>query len=107
MIIENGHISLVTTSGGGITNGIPVPVREIVGKRYPCNIRVVKRDRQGTTIDSKFTQASYEVLIDSVIIPHFETEKVVLTDNRNNSLGQFAVQDVQYLDGVGAIKIVV
>lgn len=107
MIIENGFICLVTTTGGGMQNGKPIPVTNEVGLSIPCNIKVTKRDYKGISVDSVYTQQSYEVLIDSVIMPCFEAEKILLIDNRNKELGVFAVQDVQYLDGVGAIKIVV
>lgn len=107
MIIENGFVCLITTTGGGLQNGIPIPVKEEVGTPIPCNIRTVRHDRKGSSVDSVFTQHSYDVLVDSVIMPRFEAEKVLLIDNRNNELGQFDVQDVQHLDFAGAIKIVV
>lgn len=107
MIIENGFVCLITTSGGGLQNGIPIPVKNELGVPIPCNIRTIRHDRKGSSVDSVYTQQSYEVLIDSVIMPRFDAEKVLLIDNRNNELGQFDVQDVQHLDFAGAIRIVV
>jgi hypothetical protein len=40
-------------------------------------------------------------------MPRFEAEKVLLTDNRGNELGEFRMQDVQHLDAVGVIKVIV
>lgn len=107
MIIENGFVCLITTSGGGLQNGIPIPVKNELGVPIPCNIRTIRHNHNGNSVDSVYTQQSYEVLIDSVIMPRFEAEKVFLIDNRNNELGQFDVQDVQHLDFAGAIRIVV
>lgn len=107
MIIENGYIRLVQVKGGGMKGGIPQPVVEVASDTIPCNIKTIKHNRQGTTIDSVFTQASYEVLVDSVIMPRFEAEYVLLTDSRGNELGKFSIQDAQHLDSVGVIKVIV
>ena len=86
--------------------GIPQPVVEVASDAIPCNIKTIKHNR-GISMNGGYTQASYEVLIDSVIMPRFEAEKVLLTDNRGNELGEFRMQDVQHLDAVGAIKVIV
>lgn len=100
MIIENGYIRLVQVTGGGMKGGIPQPAVEVASNAIPCNIKTIKHNRV-------YTQASYEVLIDSVIMPRFEAEKALLTDNRGNELGEFRMQDVQHLDAVGVIKVIV
>ena len=107
MIIENGTLQVVEKTGGGIINGKPVPVIETVGIPIPCNIKTLQDNKRGKTIDSVFTQSSYEVLIDTLAIPHFTADKVILTDNRGVVKGSFQVQDIQHLDEVQAVKITV
>lgn len=104
MVIENGILRIVAKTGGGIRNGVPIPVTEGLGEPLPCNIRTVKHDNKGRTIDNVFAQCSYVVFIE---IETFRAETVELTDNRNNNLGKFKVQDIQHLDAVGVVKIVV
>ena len=106
MIIENGYIRLVQVRGGGMKGGIPQPVVEAASDAIPCNIKTIKHNR-GISMNGVYTQSSYEVLIDSVIMPRFEAEKALLTDNRGNELGEFRMQDVQHLDAVGVIKVIV
>jgi hypothetical protein len=106
MIIENGYIRLVQVTGGGMKGGIPQPAVEVASNAIPCNIKTIKHNR-GISMNGVYTQSSYEVLIDSVIMPRFEAEKVLLTDNRGNELGEFRMQDVQHLDAVGVIKVIV
>lgn len=105
MIIENGTLQVITMTGGGIKNGNPVKVSESEGNPIPCNLKTITHDHNGKTVDGEFTQASYEVLIDSASFPQFTAERVVLTDNRNRRIGEFRVQDIQHLDCVSAIKI--
>lgn len=107
MIIENGTLQVVEKTGGGMVNGKPVPVIETVGIPIPCNIKTLQDNKRGKTIDSVFTQSSYEVLIDTLSIHHFTADKVILTDNRGVIKGTFQVQDIQHLDEVQAVKITV
>lgn len=88
-------------------NGRPVPVQNTLSDPIPCNIKTLHEDKRGKVIDSVFTQASYEVLIDISLVPNFTAEKVVITDNRGNVKGEFQVQDVQHLDYVEAVKLTV
>lgn len=107
MILENGYLQAVTTSGGGMAHGKPVPVTQTLGERVACNIRTITHDHRGKLIDGSFTQASYEVLVDISTAKRFTADQIALTDNREGKLGTFRVQDVQHLDFVGAIKITV
>lgn len=104
MIIENGTLQIIETTGGGMEGGIPVPIAETAGEPIACNIKTNTNDNKGKTIDNVFTRASYEVLID---VPEFTSEKVILTDNRGKRIGTYRVQDVQHLDFVNAVKITV
>ena len=107
MIIENGVVQIIRTSGGGIVNGRPIPVQTTLSKPIPCNLKTLHEDKRGKVIDSVFVKASYEVLIDTLYIPSFTAEKVIITDNRGNVKGEFRVQDIQHLDCVNAVKITV
>lgn len=104
MIIENGTLQTIEKTGGGIVNGRPVRVEQVFGDPIPCNLKTITHNNRGKAIDGEFTQASYEVLVD---VPTFTAERVVLTNNRGVRLGEFRVQDVQYLDCVNAVKITV
>lgn len=104
MIIYNGTLQIVETSGGGFEHGIPIPVTESLSGEYACNIRTIKSDHRGVNGDTAFTQASFEVLIEH---ENFTAERVILRDNRGKVLGDFRVQDVQHLDYVDAVKITV
>ena len=105
MIIENGTLQTIGTTGGGTEKGRPVPVRETLGEPIPCHIKTVTSDRHGRTVDGVFRHLSYVVLIDTAAVPVFKAERVVLTDNRGQRMGEFRVQDVQHLDFVQAIEI--
>ncbi len=107
MIISNGALQIVEKAGGGMVNGKPVTVTETVSEPIPCNIKTLQDNKRGKTIDNVFTQSSYEILIDTLAVPHFTADMVILTDNRGVVKGKFQVQDIQHLDYVDAVKITV
>ena len=113
MILENGTLQTKIKTGGGTIKGVPITVNEVLGKIFPCNIKSKKytsnadgggpAEMGGTqAVDSAFVRASYEVLVET---DNFTAEKVVLKDNRGNTLGEFRVLEVQYLDYVNVVKI--
>lgn len=105
MIIENGTLQTISTTGGGIVNGRPVAAQETLGEPIPCNIKTNTSDRHGRAVDGVFQRTDYTVLIDTEAAQTFTAERVVLTDNRQQKIGEFRVQDIQHLDYVGAIQI--
>lgn len=107
MIVANGTLQTVVKTGGGMEHGKPIPVKEVVSDPIPCNIKTVTDNKKGKIIDNVFTQSSYEVLIDLYDVPCFKAETVILTDNRDDVIGKFQVQDVQHLDFIGAVKVTV
>lgn len=108
MIIANGTLQIVTTSGGGFdANGIPVAVSEQLSSPIACNLKTLTHNHRGKSIDGEYTQASYEILLDATVVPHFTAERVKMYDNRGQEIGVFRVQDIQHLDFVGAIKLLV
>lgn len=105
MIIENGYLQQIKTKGGGMEKGRPIPQTETRGCKIPCNIKTIKNNLHGKSVDGIFRQTEFEVLIDINTTEKFTATKVALTDNREQDLGVFWVQDIQHLDHVGAIKI--
>lgn len=104
MIIENGTLQIANKTGGGFQNGKPVKADDVTEKPIPCNITKNRYDHLGTYIDGKFTRASFIVLIDMQL---FDASRVILTTDRGKCFGEFEVQDIQYLDVVGNVKIIV
>ena len=107
MIIVNGALQEIRTQGGGQEKGRPIPTTEKLGEKIPCNIKTIKSDRHGRAVDGVFKRTDYEVLIDAAETPVFNAERVVLTDNRQQTMGTFRVQGIQHLDYVQAILIAV
>lgn len=104
MIIHNGFLFTIDTTGGGLLHGIPQKVENKQGYPIPCNIVKNKSDHQGTYQDGKFKQFAAKVLIEP---QDFTAKRVKLTDNRGVDLGEFEVQDITYLEAVEALQITV
>ncbi len=104
MIIQNGFLFTIDTTGGGLLHGIPQKAETKQGDPIPCNIVKNKSDHQGTYQDGKFRQFAAKVLIEP---QDFTAKRVKLTDNRGTDLGEFEVQDITYLEAVDALQITV
>nr|WP_308570823.1 hypothetical protein [uncultured Prevotella sp.] len=106
--IINGYIQVKQTTGGGMQNGVPVPVTTTLGDPIPANISKSKSDHKGTYIDGKFVQVQATILIDPQP-PTFSatTKRIVVTDNMGNQLGDFEIQDITYLDVADVTQITV
>ena len=106
MIIENGYIQVKVKTGGGMLNGRPQPVTVVDGDPIPCNWRAQKWDKKGNTVDSVFTQAQFEILIE---LQEFSAETLTLYDTTVGlrRLGEFTIQSIEPLDATGATKITV
>lgn len=109
MIIANGTIQIAIPLGdGGMdANGMPIAINEQFGESIPCNLKTITHNHKGKSIDGEFTNASYEILLDAIVAPHFVSERVRIFDNRKQEIGIFRVQDIQHLDFVGIIKLLV
>jgi hypothetical protein len=104
MLIVNGTISAKVKSGGGLdSDGYPVKPLESWTQPIPCRIVTNKKNNLGKQNGNTFTIASYEVLIE---LQSFESERVRLA-RHCRELGEFSVLWSEYLDAVGAFKIVV
>ena len=106
MIIENGYIQVKVKTGGGMLNGRPQPVTVVESSPIPCNWKAQKWDKKGKTVDSVFTQAQFEILIE---LQDFSAETLTLYDTtvEQRRLGEFTVQSIEPLAATGATKITV
>ena len=65
LIIENGTLQVISTMGGGMVAGRPVPTTDTPGEPIPCNIKTNTSDRHGRAVDGVFKRTDYIVLIDT------------------------------------------
>lgn len=101
----NGYIKVVGKTGGGFSNGKPVPVSESLSDPIPCHYETVRRDKKGQSNDSYFTQASYKVRIE---LQEFSAQDIELfKSDGTTSLGRFTVQNAERLELVGQVLITV
>jgi hypothetical protein len=104
MIICNGKIREKIQTGGGLDEeGNPVSSSESLGEPIPCRIKVNKQNNLGKQNGNTFTIASYEILIES---QPFTAERVQL-ERLEKDLGEYSVISTEYLEAVGALKIMV
>lgn len=107
MILVNGFISGKIKAGGGLDkNGNPIRPAEEWGELIACHIRVNKRNNLGKQNGNLFTIASYEILIEPQ--PFIDDGIIKLSYASGKELGEFPIMfPPEYLEAVGAIKIVV
>lgn len=104
-MINNGSVQILLGTGTGLDeNGDPIVAIDNWGESIPCQIETIKHDYKGIYQDGEFERASYRVYLE---MQEFEGSRVRLTDNRNKNIGEFQIQDIQYLDIVQRIKITV
>lgn len=100
----NGTIQYRILSGGGLDeNSEPIKSDSSWSDPIRCLYRSIKHTH-GIYQQGKFTDSSYEILIESQEI---EVDMVKLTDDRNKMLGEFEVQDIVFLERSGRVKITV
>lgn len=100
----NGTIQYRILSGGGLDeNSEPIKSDSSWSDPIRCLYRSVKHTH-GIYQQGKFTDSSYEILIESQEI---EVDMVKLTNDRNKILGEFEVQDIVFLERSGRVKITV
>ena len=103
MLPCNGYIEVKTAVGGGIdADGIPIAAQEAYGSPIPARIQTLRRSKDGRYEDGRFIESSYYVFIP--IDRAFEADEVRITHN-GHMLGDFLVQNIEYLTLVGRIKI--
>ena len=110
-VLTNGKLCNTTEqysykvlSGGGLDgNGEPIISTVSWSEPIRCLYKTVKHSN---TIyqQGKFTDKSYEILIES---RDFQADTVKLTNDRTQFLGEFEVQDIEFVNRSGRVKITV
>jgi hypothetical protein len=104
MLIVNGTVTAKVKTGGGLdADGYPVKPVESWAQPIPCHVKMNRKNNLGKQNGNTFVAASYEVLIEP---QPFEAERVRLAEY-GRDLGEFSVMWTEYLEAVGALKIVV
>ncbi len=88
--------------------GVPVDINNELedsewGECIPCSIKVNTRSSKGVYQDGNFQMAQYDILIDVRI---FDATRIRLV-HHGRHVGDFSVQDIQLVPGVGRTKIIV
>lgn len=103
--MKNGTLKYAAITGGGFDgNNDPLPVTTSWSDPVDCLIITNTRNDKGTYQDGKFTVCKYTIHLDK---QPFEAKRVKLTNDRGIDLGEFQVQDIQFLDLVRKVKIIV
>jgi len=103
--MENGTLQYKIITGGGLdASGDPIQVTEDWSEPIDCWIKTNLHNQKGKYEDGKFTMAKYEVLIE---LQPFEADRIKLITDKNKDLGEFQIQDCQFLDIAGRVKIMV
>lgn len=101
----NGTISIKTQTGGGYdANHDAIPVTVTWSTPVACLILTNTHNNKGSYKDGTFTIAKYEIHVDGT---EFTGQRVKLVNDRGSELGEFEIQDVQFLDYVDRVKILV
>lgn len=100
----NGTIQYKILSGGGLDeNSEPIKSDSSWSDPIRCLYKTVKHIH-GIYQQGKFTDSSYEILIESQEI---EADTVKLTNDKNKMLGEFEVQNIAFVERSGRVKITV
>ena len=103
-MITNGKIQYSIKTGGGTSSGgDSVPVSFGWSLPIDCSFQTNTRDNKGIYVGGKFTVASYMILIEGC--EEFNSSRVRLINSRGSIIGEYDVQDMQFLDTVDRIKI--
>ena len=103
--MTNGTLQYKTRTAGGFdTNGNPIPATGTWSDPIDCFIQTNQHSNKGKYQDGKFIIAAYTVLIESQEI---DTDRVWLITDKGKDMGEFAVQDIRFMDTVGRVKITV
>lgn len=105
MILYNGHIQILETSGGGLDeNGMPIQSTERWSENIQAKIQTNTENKRGTYADGKFTVSAYSIFISP--ISNISTKKVKINISGIDK-GEFAVQRIEVLQHVNRVKITV
>lgn len=109
MIIPNGHIEIKEVVDGGINpqTGFPTPAQGVWSGRIACQYSP-KSYRHASVIGGEFyTQASYDILVDTLDVKSVEPTTIRLYDEHDNVVGEFPIISIRHLKGARVFKITV
>lgn len=104
MIIINGTLTPIRlTEMTQDANGDPIKSTETPGVETECNIKL-KTDRKFNYENGETKISSYEILIE---IKDFTDTRIRLKSNRNQTIGDYEVLSIEYLEIAQCVKITV
>lgn len=115
-MVKTGYIAFISESGGGQdSNFNPTPVVKTTSDFIECNLAVATQGAglKYIVVDSgEVKPIKYTCIIDSDKISSLNinvhsVKEISLQGNRGNSLGDFRVINIEYLELVKRVKIVV
>ncbi len=103
IVPNNGYIEVEQITEAKDGYGFPTDDTAVsYGKKIPCHILKNTEDKRGDYKDGKFIRYAFTVWFE---MQDFKAEKVRLTDNRGNVKGVFEVQNIEFCDLTGRVKI--
>ena len=108
-MVKTGYISfLVETGGGQDDDGNIIPTEKTPTDFYPCNLKTVKKEYL-TNVDGQIKQAQFSIYLNSDLtdIDLEPIKEVSLQDNLSKDLGNYQIQNIEYLLLSKRIKIIV
>lgn len=107
MIIDNGYIRFIHSSGGGLdaATGHPIAATERYGKQIPCQYYHNSVNLQAKVNGESVTRKGTTILIEETVEPH--SERIQLCDRSGGEVGTFSVISIEPLEAVGQERITV
>ena len=103
MTSTNGHIQLLSISGGGFDeDGNPIKSTEVPTELIQCRIQVNTDSKKGKYEDGRFTQCSYVIFVQR---KELNPDRLIV--HINGTQREFTVQSIQYLNMTGHTRITV
>ena len=104
-MIVNGSLYYLVSGGIELdSDGDPISVTPVWSSAIPCQLVPIRNSNKGKYEDGQFSQSSYEIIIMPM---DFTAKTVSLVDNNEGALGEYRVQDIEFLDVVKRVKITV
>lgn len=106
MILENGYITVMVKTDGGVDSGNNPVAPIYYPVDVPCQYQQKKSSNKGEYNGGHYESSSYEVYIDIDNLATIEgAGKFILVSNTVGNLGEFEFANPDVLELVGQIKI--
>ena len=108
MIIQNGYITFLESSGGGLdpVTGHPSAATEKeTGYNIPCQFQAASMNLLAKSNGEAVINANYTILIENYV--HCPSERLVLKRRDLTEIGRYSVIRIEPLDAVCQIRITV